>query len=125
MADYPAAHCHPVTSVVHGNEALVLVYVGHTGQRWFDGIRCRREADGWREEQTYTCEGGFTIGEDDEFGFMVSWGEVAAEVEAVRLAFQGETIEMAVTEQVYLFTCWRAPASAQFPHVAQYRVAGQ
>lgn len=66
MADYPAAHCHPVTSVVHGNE-----------------------------------------------------------VEAVRLAFQGETIEVAVTEQVYLFTCWRAPASAQFPHVAQYRVAGQ
>ena len=46
MADYPAAHCHPVTSVVHGNEALVLVYVGNTGQRWFDGIRCRREADG-------------------------------------------------------------------------------
>ena len=125
MTGYPAAHCHVVTTVSEKDEAVVLIHVGTTGARWFDGIRCRRDADGWREVQDYTCDGGFTMGEGDTCGFMVSWGEVAADVEAVRLAFEGETIELAVTEAVYLFASWGAPRSAQFPQVTQYRVAGQ
>ena len=79
MAGYPAAHCHVVTTVVEKDEALVLVHVGTTHERWFDGIRCRHESGGWCEVQDYTCDGGFTLGEDDEFGFMVSWGEVPAQ----------------------------------------------
>ena len=125
MAGYPAAHCHVVTTVVEKDEALVLVHVGTTRERWFDGIRCRRESGGWCEVQDYTCSGGFTIVDDDDLGFMVSWGEVPSEVDAVRLDFDGATIEVGITEQVYLFANWHAPRSAEFPYVTQYRVKGE
>ena len=65
------------------------------------------------------------MAEGDTFGCMVSWGEVSVDVEAVRLAFEGKTVELTVTEQVYLFVSWQASWPAQFPQVTQYRVAGQ
>ena len=124
MEGYPAAHCHAVTTLFHGDEAFVLIYIGNNGYRWFDGIRCIRDSAGWHEQQTYTCEGGMSFGEGDDFGFLAQWGEVPPEVEAVRLTYDGETVDVPVSEQSYVFVCWRARVSADWPVIQAYHVAG-
>lgn len=111
-------------SAAEGDDAYVLVDTNPSGDSYKYGVNVHRRSGGWEEGNSGNGAGWTLTDQEHGLGTLVVWADAPANADAVRIAWNGETREVAVTGGVYLAVWWRVPCPSEHPRVVGVRVGG-
>ena len=123
-AGFSEAHCRAVASQVYEDNAYVLLDTGSPGEPYLYGADCCRINGRWFELGSRNGSGWHQTGDDPAVGTLSLWDEVAEDVEAVRVMFNGSTSEHPARDRAYLAVWWRVPPPVEWPAVVGVRKHG-
>lgn len=124
MSGFPAAHCRVVASEVFGNDAYVLLDTGPVGRTYLYGCTCHRRQGQWFEAGSGNAPSWSPTSESQDVGVLSFWGETPADVDMIRVKFDGAPIDVPVRDGIYFLVRWRVPFQTPWPEIAAMRKNG-
>ena len=125
-SSFPTECCRLIALLEHDNAGYGLFDTGPIGQPYLYGVNYERRDGVWSEGTSGNGPGWSQVGPDDGLGTWTVWDEAPPGADAVRLEFDGEGREEAVTTGFYLAAWWGVPCKDDVsPHVTAFRINGE
>ncbi len=120
MSTFPAKHVYVVAARKKGDDAYVLLNTGSRDQPYLYGVNCGRKAGRWYERGSANGPGWEQTAHTPDVGTLSMWGDAPLDSTRVRLEFNDQIIEEAVTDRAYLAVWWRVPCPSAWPCVVGF-----
>lgn len=122
-ASFPVESCRLVALREHGDGAVALFDTRPSAEPYLYQVNYRRHNGRWSEGISSNGSGWSALYSDSDLGVETVWGEAPASADRVRGELDGQIIEEAIANGIYLLVWWDVPSSDA--HVTAFRVKGQ
>jgi hypothetical protein len=124
-ASFPTGFCRVIATREHVDAGYVLFDTGPIGQPYLYGVNYERRDGQWSEGNSGNGPGWSQVGPDPELGTATIWDVAPPGADKVRVEFESEVREDAVTQRVYLVVWWGVPCpEGSGPRATAFRING-
>jgi hypothetical protein len=124
MSTFLPEYCSVAAARTEGDDAYVLLDTGPSGRPYLYGVHCHRTHTRWFEGASSNGPGWSQTGHDPDLGTLSCWNDVPTDVDCIRVAFDGTSIDQPVQNPAYLVVWFRVPCPVHWPRVIAIRLKG-
>lgn len=124
-ASFPPDSCRVVTVEEHGGAGFALFDTRPSSEPYLYEVHYHRQEGLWSEGSSSNGPGWHRIDPKTNLGVVTIWGDAPPGADRVRFDLMGETLEDAVSNDVYVFVRWDMICPATPAEATYFRVAGE